>query len=122
MQVHLDELDEFDLPVSAGPNVSLIRVRDANVIGRLRIHRMVPRFDADEDRAVIVASDSVLEHIVSRVTERSLDDVILDLVTVGEGLNVDPLLQAGQIVRVDKEVSNILTSHVAVDAVSLHEV
>ena len=55
---------------------------------------MVPGFDADKNRAVIVASDSVLEHIVSRVTERSLDDVVLDLVTVGEGFNVDPLLQA----------------------------
>ena len=83
---------------------------------------MVPRFDADKNRAVIVASDSVLEHIVSRVTERSLDDVVLDLVTVGEGLNVNPLLQARQIVRVDKEVCNFLTSHVSVNTVSLHEI
>ena len=121
-EVQVDELQQLKstLDILARPNVSLIQVFGPDVVLVLRIVRVFPRFDADEDRAIVVPGDAVLEHIVPRVTAWRLDDVVLDLVSIRQSLHVDPLNQTWQVIRSSEEFADSLSSNAFVSAMASH--
>ena len=118
----MDELQQLKstLDILARPNVSLVQVFGPDVVLVLRIVRVLPRFDADEDRAIVVPGDAVLEHIVPRVTAWRLHDVVLDLISIRQSLHVDPLNQTWQVIWSSEEFADSFSSYSFVSTMASH--